>query len=132
MEYPSWFKPETGFRFRDPDGDECVFLGKQVGYRRTDTVATKTTTSDGEVIKNGVENVLKFIHDVDVFVYKYKNEWHLGDIEGHVKNEPNYLNECMSEEDWRVKNLEREAEWNNLSPAERSRRIFEGPKKATV
>ncbi len=90
---PSWFKFEPGFKFIDPDGDEAIYLGKS-GYRRIDTVATKTTTSDGEVIGRGTENVLKFSYDVDVFAYKYKNEWHLCDLQRMMAENEDYLNKC--------------------------------------
>ena len=93
LKFPDWFKPEIGFHFWDPDGDEAVYLGVS-GYRRTEHVPVKTVTDGGKVIRSGVEEVVEFVKNVDVFVIKYKNEWLTSDFQRNLIETPDYLDQC--------------------------------------
>ncbi len=77
MSVPSWFKFETGFRFLDESGDECVVLG-HAGYRKYDKEVS-ASFFDGEKKHSAIGFQMEMKKGM-VFVYKYKGEWHLGDL----------------------------------------------------
>jgi len=74
---PSWFKLEVGFRFLDEDGDECVVLSS-ARYRDYDHPIS-VSFHDGNVMQRltGFQMEMKPGY---IYAYKYKNEWHLGDL----------------------------------------------------
>jgi len=131
VDYPAWFKCETGFRFRDPDGDVCMFLGKQEGYRKSETLIASIKTEKG-CMGEFVTNHLEFVSEVDVVTYKYKEEWFLNDVQCLMKDSPKWLSECKSEEEWQreaAARLAKTKEWDQMSPAERSQFLFEKSSK---
>lgn len=75
--HPEWFKFETGFRFLDGSGDECVVLG-QAGYREYDNPVS-VSYHDGKQMQALTGYRLEFKKGM-VFAFKYKGEWHLGNL----------------------------------------------------
>ncbi len=75
--HPSWFKFETGFRFLDEGGCECVVLG-QAGYRKFEN-PVNVSFYDGKQTHSTVGFQMEMKTGV-VYAFKYKEEWHLSDL----------------------------------------------------
>lgn len=77
--FPTWFKPEAGFKYIDGDGDLVVVLGD--GKWRDDEPIGSVSLScdDGRIINKTVYD-LKFMGRGVIAAYFYKGEWHLTDV----------------------------------------------------
>lgn len=71
--FPSWFKPEPGFRFRDSEGCRCIVIGEG-GWRRTETVSLRA----GDYRIGTIEQI-QFQPWTLVIAFNYKGEWHVAD-----------------------------------------------------
>lgn len=81
IKYPDWFKFETGFRFLDNGGDECVFLG-EAGFRETTPLGHLNlhATKEKQERSESLWGITFMPKDSWVMVYKYKNEWSFTDL----------------------------------------------------
>lgn len=71
--FPEWFRPESGFRFTDADGDLCLVIGwggwRSLGYT---TVETPFGCLSGFKLEMKPCTLL--------FACLYKGEWRLSDL----------------------------------------------------
>jgi hypothetical protein len=91
--WPAWFKQETGFRFVDIDGDECVYLG-HAGHRSYVSGVTAKINIEGNLIGTLPMDRIKSEEPGHVYAYKYKNEWHMTSIDKSCAENPNFLERC--------------------------------------
>ncbi len=78
--FPSWFKPEPGFRFEDGGGDRCIVIGEG-GWRETETVPLMV----GDNRIGNVDHLVMHPWTL-VIAYHYKGEWHMADAFTYYKD----------------------------------------------